>query len=55
MTERANVDRYVKVGMSLLHAIQWIDRIVLRRPDPVVGWRAIFRETRLKPTHSWRA
>ncbi len=54
MTERANVDRYVKAGMSLWRAIQWIDRIVLRRSDPVVGWRAIFREARVKPRHCWR-
>ena len=51
MTERANVDRYVKAGMSLWRTIQWIDRNVLRMSDPVVGWRAIFRETRVKPGH----
>ncbi len=54
MTEHEKADRYVEAGMSLWRAIQWIDRIVLRRSDPVVGWRAIFRETRVKPRHCWR-
>ncbi len=53
MTEQANVDRYVEAGMSFGRAIQWVDRAVLRRADPVVGWRAVVRETRAKPGLLW--
>ncbi len=51
--EQANVDRHVAAGMSLGRAIQWVDRTVLRRSDPVLGWRAVFRETRSKPEPRW--
>ncbi len=54
MTERANVDCYVKAGMSLGRAIQWINRTVMRESYPVVvGWRAIFKEARGTPEHRW--
>ena len=51
MTEQANMDRYVETGMSLWRAIQWIYRTFLRQSDPVLGWRAVVRETRAKPGH----
>ncbi len=54
MKEQVNVDRNVADGISLWRAIQWIDRIVLRRSDPVLGWRTVFRETRATHRHSWR-
>ena len=54
MTEQVNVDRYVAAGMSLWRAIQWIDCNLLRRSDPVLGWRAVLRETRASPEHYWR-
>ncbi len=53
MTEQANVDRYVEAGMSLGRAIRWIDHTILRTSDPVLGWRAVFRETRGKPGPRW--
>ncbi len=54
MTERANVDRHVKTGMSFWRMFQWIDRNVLRMSEPVVGWRATFRETRVRSGHCGR-
>ena len=54
MTEQVNVDRYVAAGLSLWRAIQWIYRTFLRPSDPVLGWRAVLRETRARPRHSWR-
>ncbi len=53
MTEQVEVDCYAATGMSLWRAIQWIDRNVLRRSDPVLGWRAVLRETRARPRHCW--
>ncbi len=53
MTEQANVDRHIEVGMSLGRTIRWVDRTILRTSDPVVGWHAIFRETRGKPRPRW--
>ena len=53
MTEQEKTDRYVKAGMSLGRAIQWVDHTVLRWSDPVLGWRAVFRETRSKPGPRW--
>ena len=51
MTEQEKADRYVETGMSLWGAIQWIYRTFLRQSDPVLGWRAVVRETRAKPGH----
>lgn len=53
MTEQANVDRFIEVGMSLGRTIRWVDRTFLRPYDPVVGWYAIFREARGKPGPRW--
>ncbi len=53
MTVQEKADRYVEAGMSLWRAIQWIYRTFLRQSDPVLGWRAVFRETRAKHGHCW--
>ena len=45
-------DRYVTAGLRLGHVIQRFDRTFLRQPDPVLGWRAVVRETRSKPGHA---
>ena len=54
MIEHAQLDRYAEDGTSLDRAIRWVNRTVMRESYPVVvGWRAIFRETRAKPGLFW--
>ena len=53
MIEQAKVDRNVAAGMSLGRVIERFDRTVLRRSDPVLGWRAVVRETRCKLWPRW--
>ncbi len=53
MIELAKVDHCIAAGMSLGRVIERFDRSVLRRSDPVLGWRAVLRETRARPRHSW--
>jgi len=45
-------DRYVAAGLILGHVMQRLDRTFLRRSDPVLGWRAVVRQTRSKPGHA---
>ncbi len=47
------VEFSIAAGMSLGRVIERFDRSVLRRSDPVLGWRAVFRETRSKPGPRW--
>ena len=53
MTEQANANRFDVASMSILRAIRWIDSTLLRRSDPVLGWRAIFKEAGAIPEHRW--
>ncbi len=53
MIELAKVDHCIAAGMSLGRVIERFDRSVLRRSDPVLGWRAVIRETRSKPGPRW--
>ena len=45
-------DSYVTISLRLGRVIQLLDLTFLRWSDPVLGWRAIVRETRSKPGHA---
>ena len=45
-------DSYVTISLRLERVIQLLDLTFLRRSDPVLGWRAVVRETRSTPGHA---